>query len=156
MRATQRAVDAAARACAGAAAQSPRAVSVACSTRGATRAVSTTAPLLRGSKNLDWYFNALREQELARQAVDAPVFPAEPLHGRRRARAFIDFQTGGRVGGGAGGGADAAPLQRVVVELADDIVPLTVRNFLEVRQAAALRVRVTRIARCARCSVVAR
>lgn len=55
--------------------------------------------------------------------VEPPVFPRNPLHGKPRARAFIDWQ--------AGKDADAA-VQRVVIELADDIVPVTVENFLKV------------------------
>ena len=87
----------------------------------------------RGSKNLDWYYNAIARREELKDAVDPPVFPAETLHGRKRARAFIDFRIGQGADGGGGGGAEApsaAAVSRVVVELADDIVPLAVENFL--------------------------
>ena len=75
------------------------------------------------------------------------MFPPEPLHGRKRVRAFIDFQFGRDASTAADAGAtsqpggekqgdssDASSVHRVVVELADDLVPLTVRNFLEVRR----------------------
>lgn len=78
----------------------------------------------RGTKNLDWYINAVARREALKDVVEPPVFPAETLHGRKRARAFIDFQTGR-----AESGAEAA-VSRVVVELADDLVPLAVENFL--------------------------
>lgn len=70
---------------------------------------------------MDWYFNALRDAEVAKTKTAPPVMPTQPLHGRKRARAFFDFQFD----------RDAdAPTQRVVFELADDIVPLAVQNFL--------------------------
>lgn len=90
------------------------------------RAISVSAPVF-GTKHLDWYQNALRRQEELKTHVEPPPYPAEPLHGRKRARAFIDFQIGKAEEGG-----DAAPTQRVVLELADDIVPNTVTNFLNV------------------------
>ena len=97
---------------------------------GRRSALHTSAWSARGSKNLDWYYNALQEREDEKTRVEQPVFPPEPLHGRKRSRAFIDFQSG------AEGSGEAAPLGRVVVELADDLVPLTVRNFLAVRSSA--------------------
>lgn len=78
----------------------------------------------RGSKNLDWYINAIARREELKDVVDPPVFPAETLHGRKRARAFIDFQTGRDEPG-----VEPA-ISRVVVELADDLVPLAVENFI--------------------------
>lgn len=81
----------------------------------------------RGTKNLDWFYSAIAEQEAAKDIADAPPFPTEPVvAGRKRARAFLDFQFGKDAGDAA------APVGRVVVELADDIVPLTVENFLQV------------------------
>lgn len=72
------------------------------------------------------------------------MFPADTLHGRARARAYFDFSFGAfaprtaedagvastTAAAAAGGGAASAPLRRVVFELADDIVPVTVANFL--------------------------
>ena len=99
-----------------------------CSAAHPRRLLHATPAAARGSKNLDWYYNALEEREESRLRVAEPVFPAETLHGRKRARAFIDFQLGA-----ADAPDGATPLGRVVVELADDLVPLTVRNFLNVR-----------------------
>lgn len=74
----------------------------------------------RGSKNLDWFINAVAAREARKDVIDMPVFPTATLHGRKRARAFIDFQIG----------REAEATSRVVVELADDLVPLAVDNFL--------------------------
>ena len=92
------------------------------------RAIATSAPL-RGTKHLDWYQQALRRQEELRSHVDPPPYPAEPLHGRKRARAFFDFQFGRDAPDAA---AESTPTHRVVFELADDIVPTTAANFLAV------------------------
>lgn len=88
------------------------------------RLFHTTPAACRGTKHLDWWVRAR-----ARAPRTPPrVFPAETLHGRPRRRAFIDFSLGG---GGAPAEGKAAPaLSRVVFELADDIVPVTVSNFL--------------------------
>lgn len=77
-----------------------------------------------GNKHLDWYFNAIREAEAAKHFVPPPVMPAQTLHGRKRARAYFDFKFGRD---------NDDPLQRVVFELADDLVPLAVQNFISVR-----------------------
>jgi cyclophilin family peptidyl-prolyl cis-trans isomerase len=87
----------------------------------------SSAHASRGSKNLDWYFNALDAVEKRKAHVEPPVFPKETLHGKKRARAYLDFAFGRDSNDGA------ANAQRVVVELADDIVPTTVSNFLTVR-----------------------
>jgi len=122
------------------------------SARAPARALHASAPPLRGSKHLDWYVRELRARELAATRVAPLVFPAEPLHARARARAFVDFSFGApaRAAGGdaaapAAGAAAAAPaaaapagaaaapraaLHRVVFELADDVVPVTVANWL--------------------------
>lgn len=92
------------------------------------RAIATSTPL-RGTKHLDWYQQALRRQEELRSHVDPPPYPAEPLHGRKRARAFFDFQFGRDAPDAA---AESTPTHRVVFELADDIVPTTAANFLAV------------------------
>ena len=83
-----------------------------------------STPAAAGNKHLDWYFNAIRDAEAAKSVVAAPVMPPQPLHGRKRARAFMDL---------AFDRDPEAPTQRVVYELADDIVPLAVQNFLAVR-----------------------
>ena len=96
-----------------------------------SRGVHASAPCLRGSKNLDWYAAALARREAAealsasspeRGAV-AAILPVEPLHGRKRARAFLELRL-------AGTPASAPPAARLVLELADDIVPLACTNFL--------------------------
>jgi hypothetical protein len=102
----------------------------------------------RGSKHLDWFINAVARGEAAKAAAPTSVMPADPLHGRKRARAFLDFSFGRPAAPAAASpaGADvaaaaAAPpppvVSRVVVELADDIVPRTVTNFLQVRSCGA-------------------
>lgn len=96
----------------------------------------TTGVSYRGTKHLDWFHNAL-DQESAAQRLPPP-FPLDPLHGRPRARAYLDFAFGspggnssGNSNEGAGGeGQAASALHRVVFELADDVVPVTVDNFL--------------------------
>jgi cyclophilin family peptidyl-prolyl cis-trans isomerase len=97
-----------------------------CTNPLAGRSTSASASHLgrRGTKNLDWYINAVAKREELKDVVDPPVFPIETLHGRKRARAFIDFQTGREES------AVEANVSRVVVELADDLVPLAVENFL--------------------------
>lgn len=132
--------------------------STAASAAAATAVMSVSHAGRRGTKNLDWYTNALAAAEEATTAVDVPVFPSETLHGRKRARAFIDIAFGGGGSGSSGGSgaasapaapasgsgagsspagvsasSDAGAVSRVVVELADDIVPITVDNFLQVR-----------------------
>ena len=54
---------------------------------GAARHLHTSQPLLRGTKNLGWYYRALAqaERDKARGAAPPP-FPEAPLHGRARAR----------------------------------------------------------------------
>lgn len=106
-------------------ATSPLAVRRAGPSLGAGACAAVGAALgRRGSKNLDWYINAIARREELKDVVEPPVFPAETLHGRKRARAFIDFQTGRDEPG-------AEPVvSRVVVELADDLVPLAVENFI--------------------------
>ena len=110
---------------------------------------SSGARRFLGTKHLDWYAAALRRQEALRTQVSPPPYPAEPLHGRKRARVFFDLQfgrdaggegaeaaAGAAAGGAAGGKSNASPANaahRVVFELADDIVPTTCRNFVNVR-----------------------
>jgi hypothetical protein len=119
------------------------------------RGFHATAAAARGSKNLDWYFNALRRIEREKSRPEVPVFPAETLHGRKRARVFVDVAFGapatpeGAAAAAASGAAAPAaqppaaaaaaaaasgPTQRIVLELADDIVPMTVENFVQVRK----------------------
>ena len=97
----------------------------------------------RGTKNFDWYNVAMAEAAAAKTAVEAPPFPPELTPGRKRARAFIDFQFGADAAPAAAPAAAApadaaaaapgAAVSRVVVELADDLLPLTCDNFLQVR-----------------------
>lgn len=49
-----------------------------------------------GSKNLGWYQRALAAQEQEAAAEARPPFPAAPLHGRERRRAFLDVELGGK------------------------------------------------------------
>ncbi len=149
----------------------------------------TTTIALRGSKSLDWFHRATKRIEADKTRVDPPVFPAETLHGKKRARVFLDIQFGGqrdatpqpahsihsigwnpakqrqpaKEGGapaqatpaaageasspaaaagegakeGGGGGGGEVTVSRSVVELADDIVPFTVENFLRVSNVCA-------------------
>lgn len=85
--------------------------------------VHTTTALYRGSKNLDWYRNALRRIEQEKNRINPPIFPVETLHGKPRQRMALDFQIGKDTDNN---------VQRIVIELADDIVPLTVSNFIKV------------------------
>lgn len=91
--------------------------------RATAAATSVSHAGRRGSKNLDWFYNAIAEE--AKVKVEHPVYPAEPLHGRKRARVFMDFQFGREA-------TPDVPPSRVVFELADDIVPLTAENFVNV------------------------
>ena len=122
----------------------------------------TSSSLLRGTKNLDWLRRTTSRLERNATAPRAPVFPSEPLHGRKRARAFFDIglsesgENSQKVGGSnnsnsadnSNSGASSASStsapttktgssesksglsERVVFELADDIVPLSSENFL--------------------------
>jgi len=89
----------------------------------------TSASLFRGAKHLDWYH---REVEKVERAAPPP-YPVDSLHGRARARAFMDFSFDSP---GEGTSSNEQPnvqnpnLSRVIFELADDIVPVTVGNFL--------------------------
>jgi cyclophilin family peptidyl-prolyl cis-trans isomerase len=91
----------------------------------------TTGVSYRGTKHLDWFHNAL-DKETSTQRQGPPPFPLDPLHGRARARAYLDFAFGapGGSSGSSEGPQGASSLHRVVFELADDIVPVTVDNFL--------------------------
>lgn len=91
----------------------------------------------RGTKHLDWFYSAIGDLEAAKGASAAPAYPPEPLHGRRRARVFFDFQWGRE----RAAGPDAVPPSRVVFELADDIVPLAAQNFVAVSNSLHLAVR---------------
>lgn len=51
-----------------------------------------TAPLRRGSKNLGWYYRALAARDGEAPNRIPPVFPAEPITGVPRKRAFIEFK----------------------------------------------------------------
>ena len=115
---------------------------------GGARHLHTSPPLLRGTKNLGWYHRALQQQERDKaRGAAPPPFPEAPLHGRARARCYLDFsfgaagEAGGEAAKGAAAAAPAAPaaaapaaaapqVHRVVFELADDIVPVTAGNFL--------------------------
>ena len=110
--------------------------------RAGARGFRTCTPLHRGTKHLDWYHRSLRQEEFdrARGPALAP-FPLETIHGRPRARCFLDFQFGvvgeqlqqQPAAGAASAAQTAAPgtqAHRVVFELADDIVPITAGNFL--------------------------
>ena len=122
----------------------------------------TSSSLLRGTKNLDWLRRTTSRLERNATAPRAPVFPSEPLHGRKRARAFFDIGLGEsgensqKVGGSnnsnsadnsksgaSSASSTSAPTtktgssesksglsERVVFELADDIVPVSSENFL--------------------------
>ncbi len=75
---------------------------------GSVRGLHTSRPALRGTKNLDWYHRALRQQEFEKQRGAAPPpFPVETLHSRPRARCYMDF-TFGVAGDKQGEGAAAA------------------------------------------------
>ena len=98
----------------------------------------TTGVVCRGTKHLDWFHNAL-DRETSTPRTGPPPFPLAPLHDRARARAYLDFAFGSPGGtassGSGGGGSEQGPpgapsLHRVVFELADDLVPVTVDNFL--------------------------
>lgn len=98
-----------------------------------SRGISSSAPVLMGTKHLDWYFNSLRRQEELKQTVAPPPYPSETLHGRKRQRVFFDVQFGkDSASSGADGAGEALPTQRIVFELADDIVPTTCLNFVNV------------------------
>lgn len=86
----------------------------------------TSGVASRGTKNLDWYVKAVRKIEYTKKQVVKPVFPVETLHGRKRARAFLDLKVGEDQTGAP------ATVSRVVIELADDVTPTTVANFLSV------------------------
>ena len=75
-----------------------------------------------GSKNHGWYHRALA----AVVEEPPPPFPAPPV-GHARPRAYLDLRAG------APGEEAPSPPTRVVIELADDVVPLTVLNFINVR-----------------------
>ena len=101
--------------------------------RQLTRNISTSSARLMGTKHLDWYFNSLRRQEELKQQKVPPPYPAETLHGRKRARAFFDVQFGrDSATAEESPNNEAVPTHRVVFELADDIVPITCQNFLNV------------------------
>ena len=69
-----------------------------------------------GSRGWDWYYNALEKEKEVPQAPH--VLHYKPLKpGHVRPRAFLEFAT------------EEQKLGRVVIELADDIVPRTVENF---------------------------
>jgi cyclophilin family peptidyl-prolyl cis-trans isomerase len=74
----------------------------------------------RRTKNLDWYVNAI--DSLAQEPEKISAYPVETLHGRKRMRVFMDLKIG----------RETQSLNRLILELTDDIVPMTVRNFLEV------------------------
>lgn len=95
---------------------------------GSRRLLHASAALARGSKGLDWYVRALRRADAEASRAEPPVFPVAPLHNRKRARAYVDLAFGAPDDAGT-----PPPPQRVVFELADDIVPITVANFLTVR-----------------------
>jgi cyclophilin family peptidyl-prolyl cis-trans isomerase len=83
-----------------------------------------TSTILRGTKSLDWYINALAQREASKDILPTTIFPScIPLHGRKRARAYLDIATGTNA-------EAAANASRIVIELADDLVPLAVTNFL--------------------------
>ena len=119
----------------------------------------STPSLLRGTKNLDWLRRTTSRLERNASAPRAPVFPTEPIHGRKRARAFFDIGLGesessqkeggsnSNSGGNSNsssssssssslptktgsGGESKGVSERVVFELADDIVPISSENFL--------------------------
>jgi len=86
--------------------------------------IHTTTILQRGSKNLDWYRNALRRIEQEKNRINPPIFPTtETLHGKPRQRMVLEFQIGKESDNN---------IQKIIIELADDIVPLTVSNFVKV------------------------
>lgn len=95
---------------------------------GNLREFHLTSKLDRGSKNLDWFVKAVRKLDKMKTAPEIPPFPIETLHGKNRKRAYIDFKFGKDTE------ESKAPVSRIVVELADDIVPTTVANFLAVSQ----------------------
>ena len=77
-----------------------------------------------GSRGWDWYYNALEKEKETPQAPH--VLHYKPLKpGHVRPRAFLDFATEGEA------------LGRVVIELADDIVPQTVENFTKLCEGTA-------------------
>jgi cyclophilin family peptidyl-prolyl cis-trans isomerase len=124
----------------------------------------SSSSLLRGTKNLDWLRRTTARLERIASESKVPVFPSEPLHGRKRARAFFDIGLGEsespqKEGGAgtnsnnsnpssslavAGSGSASLPSKvgsgisvnksvisdRIVFELADDIVPVSSENFL--------------------------
>jgi len=121
----------------------------------------SSSSLLRGTKNLDWLRRTTARLERIASESKVPVFPSEPLHGRKRARAFFDIGLGEsespqKEGGGgvssnpssslavAGSSSTSLPSKvgsgvivnksvisdRIVFELADDIVPVSSENFL--------------------------
>ena len=74
-----------------------------------------------GSRGWDWYYKALEAEKQTPQSPHVLHYkPLKPDH--VRPRAFIDFGTTKDEGEVIG---------RVVVELADDVVPKTVENFTQ-------------------------
>eukprot|EP01138_Halocafeteria_seosinensis_P015121 gb/GECG01015434.1/.p1 GENE.gb/GECG01015434.1/~~gb/GECG01015434.1/.p1 ORF type:complete len:234 (+),score=30.98 gb/GECG01015434.1/:1-702(+) len=78
----------------------------------------------RGSKNFGWYQKALRNQEKMNNVTPVKNFPEETLHGKERMKAFMDIRMG-----------EGATPKRITLRLADDIVPRTVENFVNLCKA---------------------
>lgn len=77
---------------------------------------ATVGRARHGSRGWDWYYKALEKEKQAPKAPHILHYkPLQPDH--VRPRAFIDFATA------------EEPVGRVVIELADDVVPKTVENF---------------------------
>jgi len=79
---------------------------------------ATVTRARHGSRGWDWYYKALEKEK---EAPKSPhVLHYKPLKADHvRPRAFLDFAAG------------EEQLGRVVIELADDIVPKTVDNFVQ-------------------------
>jgi len=78
----------------------------------AARGLHASAAVLRGTKGRDWLVKAQArlERSAARAAAPPPPFPAQTLHGRKRARAFFDLSFGAPAAQApAAAGAAAAP-----------------------------------------------
>lgn len=75
----------------------------------------------RGSKNYDWYFKQLKVDEQKKQEQShnqkVPKLPC-PTEGVRRPKVYMDFAKGGE------------KIGRVTFELAQDLLPKTATNFL--------------------------
>jgi hypothetical protein len=81
--------------------------------RAALRAPVGGIARSRRAKNRGWYFDALRRQSEASEAV--PPLPLEVLHGKQRARAFLEFAVG-----------SSSDVLRVELELAVSLIVVVV------------------------------